>query len=85
MGLSYSEVEAVLDEFIAEYWKPPLEMYGCGISVVGGHDKNAPESEAGDHCLAVSLLTTPPKGIALPDVYKGVRVFTRVVGVAHSH
>ncbi len=85
MGLSHGEVEAVRDDFIAEYWKPPFQMYGCGITTVGGHDKNAPEAEASDYCLAASLLVAPPMGTTLPNVYKGVRVFTRVIGVAHAY
>lgn len=85
MGLSYGKIEKVRDDFIADYWKAPFIMHSCGVSIVKEYDRNAPEPEASDYCLTVSLMVTPPKGTTLPDTYKGVRVFSHVTGMACAH
>ncbi len=83
MSFSLEDVKQIKKEFQKEYWSTePFEEYitACGISQVSVYDGNAPANELDDWCISVGLLDSLPQGISLPTEYKGVRIFTKVIG-----
>lgn len=81
MALSMQEVEKIKNEFMQAYFALP--MNSCGISQVRCFDKNA--ADASDYCISVSLEKKLPQGVAIPNIYQGVRVFTKVTGPINAY
>lgn len=76
-------VKRVKQEFQKEVcFTEPYSEYvnGCGITTIRQHDENVPENEMDDLCISVTLRKALPENLALPSVYKGVKVYSIVVG-----
>ena len=70
--------------FEAEYIGKPgtnPNIMGWGISKVGIMDPTAQDEQKDDYCIIVLLRVAIPEGQSpFPAEYKGVKVFTKVVG-----
>ena len=94
MSVSIDEIKEIQNDYTREYLQAPYNKY---ISVVGiskvkpGMD--SADGEIGlkegesldDLCLSVGFKTVPPKDMALPDVYKGARVFYKMMGEIRAY
>ena len=79
MPVSEEKARAAQEEFINKHYNPDY-VNGCGIGTVMYNDPNVIENEQDDNCLVVRLCKAPPKGVKLPTVLFGVRIYYKVEG-----
>ncbi len=83
MKLTNKEVKQIKKEFQKKFvfCEPYSEWTNaCGISSVGIMDPLAPDAMKGEACISVGLRQPFPEYVDFPKEYKGVKIFTRVIG-----
>lgn len=94
MELSFDEAKKVKKEFVEEYLlREPFKEYlnSVGISNIRLMTKHTNRAMAlkenetlDDLCLSATFRKTPPQDVQFPEIYQGVRVFYKVVGVIRA-
>lgn len=87
MTLTMVDVEKVNEEFVNEFmfqepYSEYINMVGISTVAIQSRPTCAPwnEDPQPELCLSVGLRKELPEDISLPDTYKGVKVFVKVVG-----
>lgn len=83
MSLTLDVVKQIKGEFQHDYGRLPYSDYinSYGISKVGIQDGHSMDPDKDDLCISIGLSKPMPAHLTLPSTYKGVRVFTKVVGI----
>lgn len=76
----FEEAKIIAREFSAKYMSECLPINFVGVSIVSLFWKGCPESCKDDYCISVGLRYPLFADQYIPMTFKGLHVFTEVVG-----